>query len=149
MDRARKSINFYLGIVISTVLIIALIAAVATNNSTKTLSIGSPERVVQEFLQAINGGRNDLAVKLLARDSSCSIQDIDRAWRWPSSQVTLLESKKTGDTAVVRISLRRDSNEILDPSSDEEFIYRLVKESNQWKISGIPWPLYDCGGVKK
>lgn len=149
MDKVRKSINFYLGIVVLIVLIIALIAAVATNNSSKTLSAGSPERVVQEYLQAINDGRNDLAVKLLARESSCTIQDIDRAWRWPSSQIVLLESKKTGETAVVRISLRRDSNEILNPSSDEEFMYRLVKESNQWKLAGIPWPLYDCGGIKK
>ena len=149
MDRVRRSTNFYLGVVISAVLIIALIAAVATNNSTKTLSAGSPERVVQEFLQAVNGGRNDLAVKLLASDSSCSIQDIDRAWRWPSAQVALLESKKTGNTAVVRVALQRDSNEIMETSPDEEFMYRLIKESNQWKISGIPWPLYDCGGIKK
>ena len=149
MDRVRKSINFYLGMVISAVLIIALIAAVATNNSTKMLSTGSPERVVQEFLQAINDGRNDLAVKLLASDSNCSIQDIDRAWRSPSSQIALLESRKTGGTAVVRISLQRDNNALMDPSSDEEFIYRLVRESNQWRITGIPWPLYDCGGIKK
>lgn len=149
MDTARKSINLYLGIVISTLLIIALIAAVATNNSTKTLSAGTPERVVQEFLEAINDGRNDLAVKMLASDSSCTIQDIDRAWRSPSAQIALLESKRTGDTAVLRISLQRDTNGVLGPSSDEEFLYRLVKEANQWKISGIPWPLYDCGGIKK
>lgn len=149
MDRARKSTNLYLGLVVSIVLIIALIAAIATDNSSKTLSAGSPERVVQEYLQAINDGRNDLAAKLLARDSSCTIQDIDRAWRSPSSQIALLESRKTGDTAVVRISLQRDANALMDPSSDEEFIYRLVKESNEWRISGIPWPLYDCSGIKK
>lgn len=149
MGTARKSTNLYLGIVISTLLVIALIAAVATNNSTKTLSAGTPERVVQEFLEAINDGRNDLAVKLLASDSSCTIQDIDRAWRSPSGQIALLESKITGDTAVVRISLQRDPDAMMDISSDEEFMYRLIKELKQWRITGIPWPLYDCGGTKK
>lgn len=149
MDKVRKSINFYLGIIISAVLIIAIIAAIATNNSTKTLNAGSPERVVQEFLQAINDGRNNLAVKMLASDSSCTIQDIDRAWRSPSGQIALLDSKKTGNTAVVRISLQRDPDAMMDISSDEEFMYRLVRELSQWRIAGIPWPLYDCGGIKK
>ena len=149
MDRIRKSVNFYLGIVIAAVLVIALIVAVASNNSTKTLSAGSPERVVQEFLQSLNDGRNDVAVKLLSTDSTCSIQDLDRASRWPSAQISLVDSQMTGNTAVVRVSLQRDMNAMMDTSSDEELTYRLVRISNQWRISGIPWPLYDCGGVKQ
>jgi hypothetical protein len=149
VDRIRKSANFYLGIVIAAVLVIALIVALASNNSTKTLNAGSPERIVQEFLQSLNDGRNDVAVKLLASDSSCSIQDIDRAYHSPSTEISLLESQITGNTAVVRVSVQRDPAAMMDTSSDEELTYRLVKNVNQWRISGIPWPLYDCGGVKK
>lgn len=149
MDRIRKSANFYLGIAIAAVLVIALIVALASNNSTKTLNAGSPERIVQEFLQSLNDGRNDLAVKLLASDSSCSIQDIDRAYHSPSTEISLLESQITGNTAVVRVSVQRDPAAMMDTSSDEEVTYRLVKNANQWRISGIPWPLYDCGGIRK
>ena len=149
MDRIRKSTNFYLGLVVATVLAVALIVAVASNNSTKKLSAGTPERVVQEYLQSLSDGRNDLAVRLLASDSSCSIQDLDRASIWPSAQISLLKSQTTGNTAVVRVSLQRDTNAMMDTSLDEELTYRLAREGDQWRISGIPWPLYDCGGVKK
>ena len=149
MERIRKSVNFYLGIVITCILVLAIIVAITSNNSTNTLSLGTPEKVVQEYLLALNEGRNDLALKLLASDSSCSIQDIDRAYHWPAAETSLLESKTTGNTAVVRVSVQRDPNAIMDTSSGEELTYRLIKEAGQWRISGIPWPLYDCGGIKK
>jgi hypothetical protein len=149
MVRVRKSANLYLGIVIALILIIAVIVAVTSSNSTKTLSIGSPEKVVQEYLVALNEGRNDLAFKLLASDSSCSIQDLDRAYHSPDAETSLLESKATENTAVVRVSIQYDPYTIIDGSSGEEQTYRLIKEDGQWRISGIPWPLWDCGGAKK
>lgn len=149
MDRIRKSVNFYLGIVIALVLIIALIVTMTSNSSTKTLNIGSPEKVVQEYLVSLNDGRNDLAIKLLASDSSCTIQDIDRSYHWPAAETSLLERRITGNTAVVRVSVQRDPSAMMESSSDEELTYRLIKESGQWRISGIPWPLYDCGGIWK
>ena len=149
MDRIRKSVNFYLGILISLILVIALIVTAISNSSTKTLSIGSPEKVVQEYLVLLNDGRNDLAFKLLASDSNCSIQDIDRAYHSPSAEVSLLESQITGNTAVVRVSVQRDPTAMMDTSSGEEVTYRLAREAGQWRISGIPWPLYDGGGIKK
>ena len=149
MDRIKKSVNFYLGIVIAAVLLIALMVAIASSGSTKTLQAGSPERIVQEFLQSLNDGRNDVAAKFLASDSSCSIQDIDRAYHWPTAEISLLESQITGNTSVVRVSVQQDPTAMMDTSSGEEVTYRLVRTSNQWRISGIPWPLYDCGGVKK
>jgi len=149
MNRIRKSANLYLGISIVVVLIIALVAAVVTNNSSKTLSVGSPERAVQQYLQFLIDGRNDLAANAFSQDSRCTIQDIDRAYIWRSAEISLLDSQETGGTAVVRVSLQRDVNNLMDGSNGEELTYRLVKEGDQWKIAGIPWPLYDCGGLKK
>ena len=149
MTRVRKSVNFYLGIVIALILIIAVTVAVTSSSSTKTLSVGSPEKVVQEYLVALNDGRNDLAFKLLASDSRCSIQDIDRAYHSPDTETSLLESKTTGNTAVVRVSIQYDPYAMMDSSSGEEQTYRLIKEGGKWRISGIPWPLWDCGGIKK
>lgn len=149
MAGIRKSANLYLGIVIAAILIIAVIVAVTSNSSNKTLRIGSPEKVVQEYLVSLNDGRNDVALKLLASDSSCSIQDIDRAYHSPDAETSLLESKIAGNTAVVRVSIQRDPTAMMDTSTGEEQTFRLIKEEGQWRISGIPWPLYDCGGAKK
>lgn len=149
MSKIRKSANLYLGIFIVLVLVIALITTAVSNNSSKTLGVGTPERAVQQYLQFLIDGRNDLAANLLSKDSSCTIQDIDRAYIWREAEISLLSSKETGSTAVVRVSFAQDVSALMDTSRDEELTYRLEKEGNQWKITGIPWPLYDCGGVKK
>jgi hypothetical protein len=149
MSKIRKSANLYLGIFVVSVLVIALIATAVSNNSSKTLSVGTPERAVQQYLQNLIDGRNDLAANALSKDSRCSIQDIDRAYIWRSSEISLLSSQETGSTAIVRVSFAQDVSALMDTSRDEELTYRLVKEGNQWKITGIPWPLYDCGGFKK
>ena len=149
MSKVRKSANLYLGIFVVSVLVIALIATAVSNNSSKTLNVGTPERAVQQYLQNLIDGRNDLAATALSKDSRCSIQDIDRAYIWRSAEISLLSSQATSSTAIVRLSFAQDVSALMDTSRDEELTYRLVKEGNQWKITGIPWPLYDCGGFKK
>jgi hypothetical protein len=41
---------------------------------------------------------------------------------------------------------------VVDPfggSYSETQTFRLVKEDSGWKITGIPWPTYECGGEYK
>lgn len=142
--------NFYLAVLITAVLVTAVIAAIFSGNSAKTLSPGSPEKTVQEYLQALTDGRNDLAVKRLSKNSSCTVEDIDRVYIWSSPQITLLKSEITGNSAIVQVSIEHRTNIFMDSGiMNEQPNYRLIKEKSQWKISGIPWPLYDCGGIRK
>ena len=150
MDKTSKSVNFYLTVLIAVALAIAVIAAIFSGNSARTLNPGSPEKIVQEYLQSLTDGRNDLAAKRLSKNSSCEVEDIDRAYIWPSAQITLLKSEVTGNSAIVRVSVQRKTDTFMDSGIlDEQPTYRLIKEQGQWRITGIPWPLYDCGRIKK
>jgi len=150
MNKISRSVNFYLTVLIAAVLTVAVIAAIFSGNSVKTLSPGSPEKTVQEYLQALTDGRNDLAANQLSKESGCTVQDIDRAYIWPSSQITLVKSETTGNSAIVQVSIERRTDTFMDSGMmNEQPTYRLIKEKSHWRISGIPWPLYDCGSVKK
>lgn len=150
MDKTSKSANFYLTVLIAGVLAIAVIAAIFSGNSARTLNPGSPEKIVQKYLQSLTDGRNDLAAKQFSKESSCATEDIDRAYIWPSSQITLLKSEVTGDSAIVEVSVERRTDTFMDSGTlGEQAVFRLIKESGQWRISGIPWPLYDCGEIRK
>lgn len=142
--------NFYLAVLITAVLVTAVIAAIFSGNSAKTLSPGSPEKTVQEYLQALTDGRNDLAANQLSKESGCTVEDIDRVYIWPSAQITLLKSEITGNSAIVQVSIERRTDTFMDSGiMNEQPTYRLIKEKSQWRISGIPWPLYGCGSLKK
>jgi hypothetical protein len=150
MNKINRSVNFYLTVLIAAVLTVAVIAAIFSGNSVKTLNPGSPEKTVQEYLQALTDGRNDLAANQLSKESGCTVQEIDRSYIWPSAQITLLKSEITGNSAIVQVSIERRTDTFMDSGMmNEQPTFRLVKEKSQWKISGVPWPLYDCGSVKK
>lgn len=150
MDKTSKSANFYLTVLIAAVLAIAVIAAIFSGNSARTLNPGSPEKIVQEYLQSLTDERNDLAAMRLSKNSNCDVEDIDRAYTWPSAQITLLKSEVTGNSAIVQVSIQRKTDTFMDSGIlGEDPTYRLIKENGQWRITGIPWPLYDCGEIKK
>lgn len=150
MNKISRSVNFYLTVLITVILAIAIIAAIFSGNSARTLNPGSPEKIVQEYLQSLTDRHNDLAAKQLSKESSCTVSDIDSAYIWPSAQITLLKSEVTGNSAIVRVSIQRETDTFMDSGIlDEQPAYRLIKEQGQWRITGIPWPLYDCGGIKK
>ena len=150
MRKVNKQANFYLAILISLIFAVALIFAISTGSSVKTLSSGTPEKIVQQYLEAVNDGRNEDAAMLFSSSSICTVDDIDRAYIDTSAQVLLDKVTQKDEThAIVYISIQRSDGPLMsDPYVDKEN-YRLIKESGQWRLSGIPWPLYECGGVVK
>lgn len=150
MRKVNKNANFYLAILVSLIFAVALVFAISTDSSVKTLSNGTPEKLVQEYLDAVNDGRNEDAAALFSSSSSCTVDDIDRAYIDTSAQVILDKVVTNDEThAIVYISIQRSDGPLMsDPYVDKEN-YRLVKQDGQWKLSGIPWPLYECGGVFK
>lgn len=149
-DAQRRSANRVLAIIVAvTVLLIATAAILTTTRETKTLSPDSPEGVVQLYLENVINGKNDLAAKNFASDSLCNASDIDRAYFTEDFRVSLVNTEITGDRAYVKIDVNYSSGGPFDSGYSEIQNYRLIKESGAWKITGIPWPLYDCGVTKK
>lgn len=146
----NKGPNFYLAVIIAIVSIVAILLAITSSNSVETMKSGSPEAAVQQYLQRINDGKNEEAATYFSKTNKCTVDDIDRAYLDANAQVTLDKSVMTSsDSAIVYVSIQRNSGPLLTDTYTEPQTFRLNRENGTWKIAGIPWPLYYCGGEPK
>ena len=134
------------------ILIIALIAAsimISSNQEDAQYSTSTPEGVVQTYLKAVIEGKHDQAASLFASGSECDAADIDRTYISDSLRVNLVSTEIEGDSAYVRIEANMNSGALFDDGYTEPHTYRLKRESGNWRIEGIPWPIWDCGEANK
>lgn len=150
VDSERGSANRVLAIIASlTIVLIAIAAVLSATHKSKTLSADSPEGVIQMYLKNVIVGKNDLAASYFSSDSVCKASDIDRAYFPEDFRVNLVNTEITGDRAYVKVDINYASGGPFDSGYSEKQNYRLIKENGRWKISGIPWPLYDCGVIEQ
>lgn len=150
MRKVNRNANFYLGVLVAVIFAIALFFAISSQNSVKVLNSGTPEATIQKFLQALNDGRNVEAAALFSSASSCTVEDIDRAYIDKNAEVSLDKTVlNDANNAIVYVSIQRNDAPLLSDPFTEPQDFRLIKEAGSWKISGIPWPLYDCGVMRK
>jgi len=146
MKKVDKSPNFTLAVLISVIFIIALVFAITSSNTPKKLEAGSPEATIQSYLQAVIDGRNQEAANHFSNTSKCTVDDVDRAYVDQKSQIALDKTVLTNEiSAIVYVSIQRNDGPLMSDPFTESQTFRLVKENEQWKIAGIPWPLYECG----
>lgn len=132
--------------------VIALIAVtalvfIASRSDTTQFESGSPEATVQSYLQAMVDRDNDRALSYFASDTKCDSSDLDRQYVSPDLTVDLMDSKVTADRAQVKIRIRYSNDDLFGGWSEDHTI-GLSRIAGTWKITGIPWPLYECDGVK-
>ncbi|CAB4755091.1 unannotated protein [freshwater metagenome] len=149
MRKVKSSANLYLAIIIAAITILAIVLATQSRNTVNSFEQGSPQQVIQSYLQSINDGRNDLAAKYFSKSSKCTVEDIDRAYVDKNIEVSLVKTEITQDIAVVHISIQRGSSIFNDSMNNEEQTLRLNRENGLWRLAGIPWPLYNCGEYPK
>jgi hypothetical protein len=146
---SEKRANRILGIVIAAIAAVALIANLAVNDSTAQLDKESPEGTVQQYLSAITDKDFDQALNYLADDSKCTIEDFDRAYVQDSLRILLSDTTSSETTASVTVTIETSNGDPFYNGYAETQTFRLTKDDSGWKITGIPWPTYECGGVYK
>jgi hypothetical protein len=146
---SEKRTNRILGIVIAAIAIVALIVILAVKDPTAQLDAASPEGVVQQYLAAITEKDFDQALTYLAEDSKCTIQDFDRAYVQDSLRILLSDTSSSDTSASVIVKIETSSGDPFYNGYSETQTFRLTKDDSGWKITGIPWPTYECGGVYK
>jgi hypothetical protein len=127
----------------------ALVLAITSNQQSTKFEPGSPEAVVQSFLVAMFDGDTDEAVKFLAASSPCNVNHLDRAWVQRNANIDLARVDVSGDTARVEVNVEFGSSDLFNSTYVESHNYRLEKTDENWLITGIPWPVYDCGVISK
>jgi sugar lactone lactonase YvrE len=141
-----KSPNRVLVIVIGLIVVaVAIVTVLSSTKSAVVLDRATPAGSVQAYLKAILVGKNAEAAKLLSPDSVCTVTDIDRAYVVDTARVVLVDSTVKRATAEVRVRVEIPSGSPLGDVMTKDHTFRLVNSEGAWLVTGIPWPLFDCG----
>ena len=146
---SEQRANRMLGLVVAAISIMALIAVLAVKETTPQLDANTPEGTVQQYLQSVSKRDFDTAITYLASDTKCKIEDFDQTSVQDSFRISLSDTSITSDSATVKVSIEKSSGDPFGGSYAESQTFRLAKSGSGWKISGIPWPTYQCGGESK
>lgn len=147
MTRANRVVAVVVGVVV----VVAVVAAVfASRRPVAQFQRGTPEWTVQAYIESLLKGDTDGAAAYLASDSECDAQDLDEVRMADSTRVVLDDSRVEGDSARVAVEVAISSGGPLDGSEyRESHTFRLSRSGQEWRLTGVPWPLYDCSGGLK
>ena len=124
---------------------LAVAGIFAATRAPAELDPHTPAGVVQQYVQAVMVGDNDLAGDFLAASTVCDAGDLDRTYVDPASRIDLVSTSIDGDRAHVRIAVQIPTGELMQSNWTDERTIRLERSDGTWRITGIPWPLYECG----
>jgi hypothetical protein len=138
--------NRILAIVLGAVVVIAVVAVVvATNRAPRTYDRGTPQGVVQAYLEAVVAGDNAGAADHLEPGGTCDVEDLDRTSVPEGLRVALRDTRFDGDRAQVEVDVvTSDGGPFGGSEYSESHTFRLGKVGQDWRIQGVPWPMYDC-----
>lgn len=145
-----KSPNRILGIVMAILIVaVVIVTLFGPGNTSKNLDPSTPAGTVQSYLTAVLQGNYEKAAQFIASESSCDVQDLDRVFTMDTARVDLVKTEIEGSHAQVWVKVDYPSDAPFDPVFEgvtlEDHTYRLVQANGRWLLTGIPWPLYDCG----
>lgn len=146
----NKSPNRVLALAVGLIIVlVAVVAVVSSTRSTLVIDKSKPAWAVQNYLKAFLAGKNAEAAKMISPESECTVVDVDRAYVIDNSRVVLLSTSTNGNTAEVRVRVEFPVNGPFGDSPTEDHTFRLTDSNGTWLLTGIPWPLYNCGMVTK
>lgn len=123
--------------------LVALAIFSATQSKTTEFATGTPEATVQAFFKSMSERNSEGALQYFVANTPCELFELDRQSLSQEITIDLVESEITGDSAKVKVRIRYSSNDMVSGWKEDQVI-RLEKESGNWRITGTPWPLYDC-----
>jgi hypothetical protein len=144
--RVSSRPNRVLAIAVAVIALVAVLAGVVSSTRSATrYDRGTPEGVVQAYLEAVIDGDDREAAGLLAQDSECTVDDLDRTGVPDALRAVLRDTEVDGDTARVEVDLDLAPAGPLDSFElTEEHTFRLVRADGKWLIQGTPWPMFEC-----
>ena len=134
-----------LAIVVGLVVLLAVVVGVLAANRTATeYDRATPEGVVQAYVGAVLDDDVEVAADLLSGDSPCDLDDFDSGYLPEYDRVVLLDSEVDGDSARVEIEVVTAEGPFGAFDYTERHTFRLEPAGTGWRITGRPWPLFEC-----
>lgn len=141
----RWSPNRVLAVVVGVLLLVALaVVSLTVGRGVTTYDITEPEGVAQAYLQAAFDGDFDEAATFFEPESDCDATDLDRAFLQNDVRISLAGVDTDDERATVRVTADIPDGGPFGGYYEERHTLRLVRVDEDWKLTGIPWPLYDC-----
>lgn len=134
-------------VIVLIIIVVAIVTVLSATRSAVVIDRATPAGSVQVYLKAILAGTP--SAKMFSPESVCTTTDIDRAYIVDSARVLLVDSTIEGNIAEVRVRVEIPSGNPLGELMTEDHTFRLAKSGGVWLLTGIPWPLYDCGVLTK
>ena len=145
----KWSPNRVLAIIVGALLVLAVVIVVlTTGRNVKTYDLAQPEGVAQAYLQAVFAGDFDEAASYFEPGSECDASDLDRAFIQENVRISLAGVSGDAERSAVRIVADIPNGGPFGGYYEERHTLRLVFVDDVWKLTGIPWPLYDCSSSK-
>ena len=139
-------------VVAAVVLATAIVVVVTKKPNQKSYDAKSPEGTVQNYLESIYAGDNVKAASYLSRTGFCTVQDLDMMDMMDMHsrpRILFDETSMMGNRAWVKINAELGSGGPMGNMMPESHTLRLVRFGMGWQLTGIPWPLNDCGVIDK
>jgi len=132
--------------------VLAFTGVVVFTSSSKEVTkwdLSTPQGVVQTYLTSMMDDNVDKAATFLAKESECSLQDLDRAYVPSEIRVYLASTTINNEKASVTVKVDIPMGGPFVEYSTETHTLRLTQTDGIWRLVGTPWPLYDCEVNKK
>jgi hypothetical protein len=137
--RANRILLAAVGAIVLTVLLAALFA---TQRTDAEYPSGTPVGVVQSYLTAIADHDTSTAFELLADSTHCTFYDLASAHLPDSFRADLGEHTQSATTARVTVRITESDDDPFGTGWEHDEAFTLVREGDQWRLSGDPWPLW-------
>lgn len=137
------SVRYRIVASLGAIALVALAIFSATQSKTTEFATGTPEATVQAFFKSLSERDSEGALQYFVANTPCELFELDRQSLSQEITIDLVESEITGDSAKVKVRIRYSSNDMVSGWKEDQVI-RLEKELGNWRITGTPWPLYDC-----
>ena len=131
-----------LAIVAALIVLLAIVAAVlAEGRERPTLDPGTPEGVVQLYVQALFDDDVAAAIEYLDPALGCS-DPLPEPYLADTARVSVVTTTTNDDTATVELAIEEGG--LLEGSWSHPERFTLIRNGEQWLITGDPWPIYEC-----
>ena len=136
----------FLGVATVVMVALAFLAiTLAESRRTATFPSGSPQKMVQDYLKAISDGQKVKAFSYVAQESSCEQADMDVASGAPIDRTIIQFARINGDRGTVGIRSELNIASVYGGKTSMDHTFSLVRENQQWKLTGKIWPMETCG----
>ena len=104
----RRRPEVAIGVAVGAILLVALVAVlVSAGRGPQAYPIGSAERTLQSYLEAVISGEKVTAFSYVSEESPCSQRDMDNAYIIDVTRADIISTRTDGPRYIIRVRIEQ------------------------------------------